>query len=177
MKTTVVLPDPRASRPHMPKDYGIPTDEEGLLPWSHARERLERAQVYWVGTVSAAGRPHATPVWGVWMDNVLYFDGSPETRRGRNLAQNPTVVIHLDSGGDGKDVVIVEGEAREVLAPERSLTERIAAGYCAKYVSEGYAPPADQWDQGGLFRMVPRVAFAWTVFNVDSTRWHFDDEG
>ena len=48
------------------------------------------------------------PAWGAWVDGALYFDGSPETRRGRNLAQNSSIVVHLESGDE---VVILEGEA------------------------------------------------------------------
>jgi nitroimidazol reductase NimA-like FMN-containing flavoprotein (pyridoxamine 5'-phosphate oxidase superfamily) len=157
----------------MPPDYGIPTSKEGMLEWGHVRERMEEARNFWVGTVDADGRPHATPVWGVWLDGALYFDGSPETRRGRNIAANPAVVVHLENG---EDVVIIEGEAHEASPPERALAVRISAGYRAKYDSDGYKPESDQWDAGGLYRMQPHVVFAWTKFPEDATRWSFGGE-
>src|SRR5262245_2158881 len=65
---------PKASRPHMP-GYGVPKDNKGLLPWSHLTKRMAEAQNYWICTVSPDGRPHATPVWGLWLDDRLYFGG------------------------------------------------------------------------------------------------------
>ncbi|HEX2173493.1 MAG TPA: pyridoxamine 5'-phosphate oxidase family protein, partial [Dehalococcoidia bacterium] len=102
--------EPRADRPSLPKDYGVPEHTESLLPWSWAVERLEGARNYWFSTTRPDGRPHAMPAWAVWLDGRLYFEGSPETRRARNVAQNPAVVVHLESGDE---VVILEGVAAE----------------------------------------------------------------
>ncbi len=163
---------PTPSRPRMPEGYGVPASDEGLLAWSHAVERLERARNYWIVTVRPNGKPHAAPLWGVWLDGVLYFEGGPDTRRGRNLVDNPSVVVHLESGDD---VVILEGEAHEVKAPERSLTVRLAEQYSAKYGDVGYQPGPDAWDNGGLYAVRVHKAMAWTRFPTDATRWHFGE--
>ena len=92
----------------MPQGYGVPETEEGLLPWSWATARLEAALNYWFATTRPDGRPHAMPAWAVWLDDSLYFEGSPATRRARNLAENPQVSVHLESGDE---VVILEGRA------------------------------------------------------------------
>lgn len=161
---------PLADRPRMPEDYGIPESVESLLPWSHGEERLVAARNYWIGTANSAGKPRVTPVWGVWVSGALYFDGSPQTRRGRDIAANPAVAVHLESGDD---VVILEGTARDIAAPHRALAEAVSKAYCAKYTASGYAPTPEAWDQGGLIEMRPRVAFAWTNFPQDVTRWRF----
>jgi len=71
---------PTARRPDSPgRAYGIPKDKTGLLSWSHVSERMAQAHAYWICTVSPEGRPHATPVDGVWLADRLYFGGSPET--------------------------------------------------------------------------------------------------
>jgi len=160
----------KASRPFI-EGYGVPTTQEGLLPWSHVQERMTRALNYWVCTASASGQPHATPVWGVWVDDTFYFDGSPKTRRGRDLAINTQVSVHLE---DGMNVVILEGEARALVKPDAPLAARVASGYREKYADKGYAPEPSQWDNGGLYEMKPRLAFAWTKFPDDMTRWHVD---
>ena len=162
--------EPEASRPHI-AGYGIPTNKEGMLAWDHMRERMAAARNYWIGTAAADGRPHSTPVWSVWLDGALYFDGGPETRRGRDIAANPAVAVHLESGDD---VVILEGDAHQLQAPDLALAARLSEGYKAKYAASGYAPEPDQWDAGGLYRMRPRLAFAWTKFPEDATRWRFD---
>ncbi len=127
---------------------------------------------YWIATASLDGRVSATPVWGVWVADTLFFDGSPQTRRGRNIAANPSIAVHLE---DGTRAVMIEGEAYEVFKPERRLAEQLAAAYTAKYADEGYSPKPDQWDKGGLFRLVKRRAFAWTEFPKDVTRWVFEE--
>ncbi|MDQ6675132.1 MAG: pyridoxamine 5'-phosphate oxidase family protein [Chloroflexota bacterium] len=104
--------EPVRSRPVLPKGYGVPEAEEGMQTWSWAVERLESALNYWFSTTRPDGRPHAMPAWAVWVDHALYFDGSPETRRSRNLAVNPAIAVHLESGDQ---VVILEGEALKAL--------------------------------------------------------------
>ena len=130
---------PRAGRPTMPEGYGVPDTDEGVLDWSWAVERLEPALNYWFATTRPDGRPHAMPAWAVWLDGTLYFEGSPLTRRARNIAENPAVVVHLESGDD---VVILEGEAREVGKPERALAERLSAAFTAKYARDEVRVPA-----------------------------------
>jgi hypothetical protein len=159
---------PQASRPIMPDGYGVPQNIKGLLPWSFVQERMEEARNYWIASVNPKGRPHAVPVWGVWLDEKLYFDGAPDTRHMRNIAANPAVAVHLESGDQ---VVIIEGEAGAAGKPERSLAERLAAAYSRKYAASGYSPSADSWDEGGLYVVEPSKAFAWTKFPDDTTRW------
>ena len=85
-------------------------------------ERMAEAQNYWVCTVSPDGQPHSTPVWGLWLDDRLYFGGGPQTRRNRNLAENPAVCVHLESGSD---VVILHGDAQVLREPDLSLVTRL----------------------------------------------------
>jgi nitroimidazol reductase NimA-like FMN-containing flavoprotein (pyridoxamine 5'-phosphate oxidase superfamily) len=165
--------EPRRSRPLMPAGYGVPEGDEGMLDWRWAVERLEQARNYWFSTTRPDGRPHAMPAWAVWLDGELYFEGSPLTRRARNLAANPAVVVHLESGDE---VVILEGASREVGQPDRALAERLAAGFTAKYAeTHDYRPTPEQWDRGGLYAMRPRVAFGWSEFPATTTRWRFGE--
>ncbi len=158
----------------MPEGYGVPTTEEGMLAWSWASKRLERALIYWVATTRPDGRPHAVPIWGAWVDGTFYFEGSPETRRGRNLATNPAIVVHLERGDD---IVIVEGIAEEVPGPNPSLASRVADAFTAKYLPKyGYRSARDSWHEGGLYAVRPRVALAWAEFPITATRWRFGDD-
>jgi nitroimidazol reductase NimA-like FMN-containing flavoprotein (pyridoxamine 5'-phosphate oxidase superfamily) len=160
---------PVAGRPHMP-GYGIPKTKKGLLPWSYVSERMEQARAYWVCTVSPEGHPHATPVDGIWLDDRLYFGGSPQTRRNRNLAANQAVCIHLD---DSMDVVILHGEAEELRAPEPSLAVRLSEASARKY---GYATKPEDFGESGSFVFRPQVIFAWKQALKDATRWVFPEE-
>lgn len=157
---------PIASRPHIP-DYGIPKSKTGMLPWSHVTERMEKAKAYWVATVDARGRPHATPVDGAWIDDALYFGGSPKVRWNRNLTANPNVCIHI---GLDYDVVIMHGMAEPMGALDHALAVRVADTINAKY---GYGVKAENYEQGpaGAYVFRPRTVFAWSSFPKDVTRW------
>ncbi len=163
---------PTVTRPIMPDGYGVPETNEGALPWSYAEQRLSESVNYWIGTASQSGKPAVTPVWGVWMDGKLYFDGAPSTRRGRNIKENPRTVVHLE---DGTKTVILEGRTTILdSAPERGLAERLSAAISAKYGKDGYSPKPDQWDEGGLFIFEPEMGMGWTEFPKDVTKWVFN---
>jgi nitroimidazol reductase NimA-like FMN-containing flavoprotein (pyridoxamine 5'-phosphate oxidase superfamily) len=148
-------PGPRASRARIPPEYGVPKHDKGLLPWAHVIERMQAATVYWVCAVGPTGRPHATPVDGLWLDDTLYFGGSPAARRQRYLRANPAVSVHLESG---HEVVILNGDARESPGLPRELAERLSAASKAKY---GYGPaPRDYMAPGRVFVFRPREVFA-----------------
>lgn len=50
------------------------------LTWERVSEVMARTRNYWIGTAGPEGRPHAAPVWGVWLDGVLYFSTGKESR-------------------------------------------------------------------------------------------------
>lgn len=164
------MDEPTTDRPRLPEGYGTPETDEGLLPWSWASDQLAPALHYWVSTTRPDGRPHAMPTWGVWLDDTFYFDGSSETRRMRNLAANPGIVVHLENG---QEAVILEGEAHEQPKPTPELAGRLVEAFAAKYADRDYTPTADQWDNGGLWAMRPTKAFGWSEFPKTVTRWRF----
>ena len=53
----------KRSRPDFEPGYGISPDEEGMLDWGWAAERLEASRNYWIVTAGADGEPAAAPVW------------------------------------------------------------------------------------------------------------------
>lgn len=161
---------PSASRPRLPAAYGVPAGARDLLPWSHVVARMQMAPHYWICTVDPAGHPHAVPVDGLWLNDRLYFGGSPATRRNRNLAANPHVCVHLESASD---VVMLQGTAA-LLTPDRALATRLADASREKY---GYAPPPGDYEAMGVHVFRPQLVFAWQRFPTDMTRWRFEDAG
>src|SRR5438876_542624 len=131
-RSSPALP-PRATAPRIPAGYGVPTDGSGgeLLPWSWAVGQLEAARNYWICTTRADGRPHAAPVWGLWLHDAVWFSTGGETQKGRNIARDPRIVIHLESGDE---TVILEGEVwkgvadRFVPGSDRILVSMDAGG-------------------------------------------------
>jgi len=159
---------PIASRPQIPAEYGIPKNDKGLLPWSHVIDRMTQALHYWICTVDPPGRPHVTPVDGIWLEDKLYFGGSPKTKRNRNLAGNPAVSVHLDSSDD---VVILHGKV-SLQTPDHNLVVQLSKASAAKY---GYGPNPEDYESSGIQIFRPLTAFAWKQFPKDVTRWQFVD--
>lgn len=159
--------EPRAGRPAGPKGYW----SQRPLPWGWARQRLVEARNYWVASVLPGGRPHARPVWGVWLDEQFYFDTG--SRIGSNLLARPEVTVHLESGDQ---VVIIEGTAERVVDPARQ--GRFLESYNPNYHAQFAAPP------GVVFAVRPRVAIGWlsdptgldggATFGNTGTRWDFE---
>jgi pyridoxamine 5'-phosphate oxidase-like protein len=161
---------PTVTRPHFPQGYL--ENPQGLLAWSHVERQLVEATHYWLCSVRPNGRPHTVPKWAVWVNGLLYFDGSPQTRHARNIARNPFVCVHLESG---ERAVIVEGVGKET-TPGRDLAVAVAGAYSAKYKALGYSPEPDSWDAGGLFEITPHTVIAWNSFTVDPTKFVFPTE-
>ncbi len=155
------MDQPVASRPHIP-DYGIPRSKEGLLRWEQVEERLAASMHYWFATTSPGGKPHVNAIWGVWVIGALYSGGGPQVRWFRNLEADPRIAVHLE---DGKEVVIVEGRAERTSAEDDEEVTAVKAAYKDKYDLDHPAP---------FWRITPTLAFAWTDFGKDATRFRFD---
>jgi nitroimidazol reductase NimA-like FMN-containing flavoprotein (pyridoxamine 5'-phosphate oxidase superfamily) len=100
--------------------------------WDQTREALETAELFWVSTVRADGRPHVTPVVAVWAEGAVCFATGPEEQKSVNLRANPHVVLttgcnRWDQGLD----VVVEGEAIQVT--DEDALKRVAAAFTAKW--------------------------------------------
>jgi len=153
--------------PDVPPMYGLKPRRK-YLPFSHAEQRLKRSRNYWICTARPDGRPHSVPVWGFWMEGTLYFGTGRASRKARNLAHNPNVSIHLDSGDD---VVILEGFAVAVDLTDMRLLKKLDAASREKYKMPMMVVPETM-----LYSVRPRVVLAWTEkdFPNNATRWRFD---
>ena len=127
------------------------------------------AQLYWIITVRADGRPHAVPLVGVWHDGAFAFCTGPDEQKQRNLDLNSRVAVTTGSTGangwnSGKDVV-VEGTAARVTDTE--ALRALAGAWFAKYGEDWKFDVRDQEfvelsDSGGstqggarVYRVVP----------------------
>ncbi len=103
--------------------------------WADIESLLADAQIYWIITVRADGRPHAVPLVGVWEEGAFAFCTGAREQKQRNLDANPRVAVTTGSTGangwdSGKDVV-VEGTA--VRVTDDGELRRLAAAWSAKY--------------------------------------------
>ncbi len=158
----------QAKRPQM-RHYGIAAEQQGLLSWDWVDQQMAQARNYWIGSTRPDGRPHAAPVWGLWIDGGFYFSSDPQSRKVRNFEQNPEIVVHLESGDD---TVILEGRIDKATDPQ--LMVRLDTAYAAKYPP--FDPAANGTHSAFYYTIRIRTALAWQEhdFTQSATRWDFD---
>lgn len=129
--------------------------------WTETVRALEGAELYWLTTVRADGRPHVTPLIGVWQDDAVHFCTGLREQKARNLERHREVALTTGSNNwaQGLDVV-VEGTAVRVTEP-RAL-QRLADAYEAKYGSEWHFNVGD-----GVFGLGEDAA---AVFRVNTAK-------
>jgi len=111
-------------------------------------------------------------VWGIWLDDTFYF--STGSLAEQNLALNPAITVHLESGSE---VVLIEGVAEPLR--DLALVELVVNLYNQKYhwnVNPNHLP-------GPFYAVHPQVAFGWlsdesgfdrgSAFHGTATRWRF----
>ena len=166
--------EPRASRPYWPDALSKSLeDTSSLKPWPWALERLEKSHNYWIATTRPDRRPHLMIVWGIWWQDAFWFSTGPRTRKAKNIAALPNIVIGTE---DADEAIILEGTAEEIT--DRSVWKQLAKIYNAKY--GGDVEPLLMASDGCIFRVQPQVAFAQDEhaenFADAVTRWHFDED-
>ena len=100
--------------------------------WEETREVLAAAELFWVSTVRADGRPHVTPVVAAWAEEAIWFSTGAGEQKFANLRANPHVVLttgcnRWDQGLD----VVVEGDAARVT--DDTVLSRVAGAFAAKW--------------------------------------------
>ena len=67
--------------------------EAGPTSWSDTARVLEAAELYWLTTVRADGRPHVTPLIGVAQDGAMHFCTGLREQKARNLDRSSHVAL------------------------------------------------------------------------------------
>jgi len=100
--------------------------------WDETRRALEDAELFWIATVRADGRPHVTPLVAVWLDDAIYFATGVGEQKAVNLTTNQNVILMTgcNEWERGLDVV-VEGEA--VRVREENVLKRLAEAWATKW--------------------------------------------
>jgi pyridoxine/pyridoxamine 5'-phosphate oxidase len=146
-------------------------------PWADALAVLQQAELFWISTVRADGRPHVTPLPAVWRDDALHFCTGAEEQKGVNLAANPNVVLTTGTNTwkQGLDVV-VEGAAARV--DGETTLRTLADDWRAKYRGDWDFEVRDgQFHHGGgdalVFRVAPTKVLAFAKGAFAQTRYRF----
>ena len=130
---------------------------------ARAERRLAEAPIIWLTTVRADGQPQASPV-GFWWDGASFLIlTQPGSQKVRNLRGNPKVALHLDSDGQGGEILTLEGVAALGLTPPPG--DVAVAAYLDKYRalirSLGTTPEALLAEYATAIRVTPTRARAY----------------
>jgi len=101
-------------------------------PWDDAERVLATAELFWITTVRADGRPHVTPLVAVWLDGAIHFCTGTSEQKALNLRTNRHVILTTGSNtwDHGLDVV-VEGDAVQIT--DGDTLQRLAEAWRTKW--------------------------------------------
>jgi nitroimidazol reductase NimA-like FMN-containing flavoprotein (pyridoxamine 5'-phosphate oxidase superfamily) len=147
--------------------------------WEQTRRALAEAELFWITTVRADGRPHMTPLVAVWADGALYFCTGTEEQKAVNLRGNRHVILSTgcNSWDKGLDVM-VEGDAAQI-TDDDTLT-RLARAWQARWdgrwqyeVRGGFFCHQGSTDPVEVFAVAPTKVLAFTKGAFSHTRHVF----
>jgi len=150
--------------------------------WSDTRRALESAQLFWITTVRADGRPHVTPLVAVWLEDAIHFATGAGEQKAVNLRTNQNVILTTGCNDwqQGLDIV-VEGEAVQVI--DESVLERLAEAWAAKWDGRWHYEVHDRSfrHEGGndavlVFAVKPAKVLAFAKGTFGQTRHRFSAE-
>lgn len=162
------------------------SEPDGVVTsWGETLRVLETAELFWLSTIRADGRPHVTPVVAVWHDGAIHFSTADTEQKAINLRGNPHVILttgcnHWKEGLD----VVVEGDAVRITDHDR--LERLARVWATTWdgrwhylVRDGYFYHYDE-DEGTVlpdsilvFSVKPARVFAFAKGRFSHTRHQF----
>jgi general stress protein 26 len=147
--------------------------------WSDIVHVLENAELYWLTTVRADGRPHVTPLIGVAEGASVHFCTGFREQKARNLEHNDRVALTTGSNtwARGLDVV-VEGTATRIT--ERDALQHLADAYETKYGSDWHFDVGDGvfgmgQDAAPVFRIEPAKVLAFAKEPHAQTTYRLSD--
>ena len=147
-------------------------------PWTETQQSLADAEIFWITTVRADGRPHVTPLVAVWVDDAIYFTTGAAEQKAVNLQVNPHVVLTTgcnawDSGLD----VVVEGSAVPVTDDARlaQLAEAWSTKWDGQWRYEARNGRFHHEDGGEalVYAVRPRKVLAFGKGTFTQTTHHF----
>jgi PPOX class probable F420-dependent enzyme len=98
-----------------------------------ALRKLERDLIMWFTTTSTDGRPHAVPVWFFWHEGAVLVFSRAEAVKVKHVRRGSPVLVHLDAGKFGNDVVVLNGTAEVSRRPAAQWITEFRDAYASKY--------------------------------------------
>jgi nitroimidazol reductase NimA-like FMN-containing flavoprotein (pyridoxamine 5'-phosphate oxidase superfamily) len=152
--------------------------ESAPTAWVDVVCALEAAELYWLTTVRVDGRPHVTPLIGVWLDGAAHFVTGLEEQKTRNLERSPHVALTTGNNAWARGLdVVVEGAARRLV--DQGGLRSLAGAFESKYGSDWHFDVGDgvlvsQDHPAAAFRIEPSKVLAFAKDPHGQTSYRFD---
>jgi len=158
--------------------YELPT-----IPWTKVVEELEGKQPpdvrCFLATTRPDGRPHLAGVGALWHEGRVYIVSGPDTRKSRNLAQNPICAVSMafptmDLVFEGRAERVTDDATLQVMA-----TRYADSGWPARVedaaFSYDYSAPSAGPPPWYVYSFAPTTVFCVLASEPGgATRWRFD---
>src|SRR3954454_13318604 len=146
-------------------------------PWDDVRRAIAQAELFWISTVRADGRPHVTPLLAVWHHDTLHFCTGAAEQKGMNLTANPNCALTTGSNAWNRGVdLVIEGRAQQVT--DETRLQALADAWEAKYGGDWHFDVANGGFQGDggealVYEVVATKILAFSKGDFAQTRYRF----
>lgn len=129
---------------------------------------LSEPRIARMATANREGQPHVVPVWYAWDGNTLWISAYADTRKVKDLQENPLISVAIDEVSlEGKtQAVILEGKAVLLYEPAELLKRQFTWIY-SRYVGADHVsePIYQDWindPQNTLIKLTPNKIYVWS---------------
>lgn len=141
----------------------LPPEKRDFVNTFLAEPRIAR-----MATANKIGQPHVVPVWYAWDGNTLWISAYADTRKVKDLQENPLISVAIDEvSPEGKtQAVILEGKAVLLHEPAELLKRQFTWIY-SRYVGADHVlePTYQDWINdtlNALIKLTPARISAWS---------------
>ena len=142
---------------------GLPPEKRDFVNTFLAEPRIAR-----MATANKDGQPHVVPVWYAWDGNTLWISAYTDTRKVKDLQENPLISVAIDEVSlEGKtQAVILEGKAVLLYEPAELLKRQFTWIY-SRYVGADHVlePTYQDWINdplNALIKLTPTRIYTWS---------------
>jgi PPOX class probable F420-dependent enzyme len=129
---------------------------------------LDEPLIARLATADLNGQPHAVPVWYGWDGTSIWVSSFSNTRKIKDLYQNPRISIVIDKSEEGGETkaVIMEGKAELVVEPRDFLKKQFLWIYQRYLGEEGVKEQQPrEWIEDShnlLVKLNPEKVYMWS---------------
>jgi PPOX class probable F420-dependent enzyme len=117
----------------MSDTYETPLFDTNDPAHEKALGKLDHDVIAWFTTVAQNGEPHSVPVWFLWRHGILLVMSEPNAEKVKHVRGGSPVLLHLEGGEYGNDVVVLNGTAEISKRTAAEWLPEIADVYTDKY--------------------------------------------